>query len=80
MGAIIPVRLSGSLLEDVSQEAERNGMSTEDWLIWIATERIRDLKVTRRFLSRDPQYPKGKRFLEIRHSAHGDQPYPGDEF
>ena len=80
MEAVIPVRLSGTLLEDVSQEATRNGMSAEDWLIWLAMERMRELEVTRRFFSRSLKDSDGKRLLEILNSTRGDQSYPGDEF
>lgn len=76
---VIPVHLSGSLLEDVSQDADRSGMSLEDWLISLAEDRIRDKQVTERFFSRAPQNSDGKRLLEILDSTNDHPPMPGDE-
>jgi hypothetical protein len=77
--AVIPVHLSGSLLEHVSQDADRSGMSVESWLIALAEERMRDRQVTERFFAHAPKDLDGKRFLEILNSTKDNPPLPGDE-
>jgi hypothetical protein len=77
---VIPVRLSGSLLQEASQDAERSGMSLESWLISLAADRMRDKHVTERFFSRAPQPTDGQRLLEILDSTNDHPPMPGDEF
>jgi hypothetical protein len=78
--AVIPVHLSGPLLEDVSQDADRSGVSVERWLISLAEERMRDKQVTERFFARAPKNSDGRRMLEILDSANDHPPLPGDEF
>jgi|HubBroStandDraft_5_1064220.scaffolds.fasta_scaffold721250_2 hypothetical protein len=78
--AVIPVRLSGSLLQDVSQDADRSGLSLENWFVSLAVERMRDKQVTERFFSRTPQESDGRKLLEILDSTKDNPPIPGDEF
>ncbi|HEY5331141.1 MAG TPA: hypothetical protein VIJ79_14735 [Acidobacteriaceae bacterium] len=77
--AVIPVRLAGSLLEQVSQDAARAGVSLESWFVSLAAERVRDHQVAERFFSRSPQESDGRTMLEILDSANDHPPMPGDE-
>jgi hypothetical protein len=78
--AIIPVHLSGSLLQAASDQAARNGISLEDWLRSLAAERVRDAYVTEKYFMRSPQSGDAAEIFAILDKA-GDQPlHPGDEF
>jgi hypothetical protein len=77
--AVIPVRLSGPLLEEASQDASQSGQSLESWFVSLAAERMRDKQVTERFFSRVPQPTDGQRMLDILEKGGDNPPDPGDE-
>ena len=77
--AVIPVHLSGSLLQAASDQAARSGISLEEWLRSIAAERIRDAYVTEKYFSRKPQPGDAAELLAILDMAADGPPMPGDE-
>jgi len=78
--AVIPVHLSGSLLQAAADQAARNGVSLEDWLRSVAADRVRDAYITEKYFSRKPRSgDAGKRMLEILNSTNDHPPLPGDE-
>jgi hypothetical protein len=77
--AVIPVHLSGSLLQGAADQAARSGISLEDWLRSLAEERIRDAYVTEKYFSRKRQPGDGAELLAILDSTNDHPPLPGDE-
>jgi len=77
--AIIPVHLSGSLLQQVSEDAARAGVSLESWFVSLAAERVRDQQVVERFFSNAPQISDAQTMLSILNSTKDHPPMPGDE-
>jgi hypothetical protein len=77
--AVIPVHLSGSLLQGAADQAARSGISLEDWLRSLAEERIRDAYITEKYFSRKPQPGDGTELLAILDKAGTHPPMPGDE-
>lgn len=77
--AVLAVRISDPLLSEASLQATRAGVSIEEWLLAIASDRIRDEQVSERFFSRANHEPAGKTMLEILDSANDGPPIQGDE-
>jgi len=77
--AVIPVHLSGSLLQAASDQALRNGVSLEDWLLSVAADRVRDAYITEKYFSRKPQPGDAAEILAILDKAPNVPPMPGDE-
>lgn len=77
--AIIPVHLSGSLLQQVSEDAARAGVSLESWFVSLAAERVRDQQVIERFFSNAPQISDAQTMLSILNSTKDHPPMLGDE-
>ncbi len=77
--AVIPVHLSGPLLDAASDQAARSGISLEEWLRSIAAERVRDAYVTEKYFSRKPQPGDAAELLAILDMAPDGPPMPGDE-
>ena len=76
--AVIPVHLSGPLLQGAADQAARNGISLEDWLRSLAAERVRDAYVTEKYFSRSPQPDDAAEMVAILDRANG-KPIAGDE-
>ncbi len=77
--AVIPVHLSGSLLQAASDQAARNGLSLEDWLRTLAAHSVRDAYVTDKYFSRAPEPGDEAELLAILDKAGNNAPDPGDE-
>jgi len=77
--AVIPVHLSGSLLQGAADQAARNGISVEDWLRSLAAERVRDAYITEKYFSRKAQAGDAEELLAILDMAPDVPPIPGDE-
>jgi hypothetical protein len=77
--AVIPVRMTEPMLGEALQQAERSGMSVEQWLISVAAERIRDEQVAARFFSRTPQHEDGQSLMDLLAKTRDNPPGPDDE-
>ena len=78
--AVIPVRMSDPLLGYASQQAQRNGVSLETWLLSVAAERIRDEQVAERFFRPVPPEIAARSIGELLDRAgNNNPPDPGDE-
>ena len=77
--AVIPVHLSGPLLQAASDQAARNGISLEDWLRSLAAERVRDAYITEKYFSRSPLPGDAAELFAILDKAGDHPPSPGDE-
>jgi hypothetical protein len=77
--AVIPVHLSGSLLQAASDQAARSGVPLEDWLRSVAADRVRDAYITEKYFSRKSQPGDAAEILGILDKAPDVPPMPGDE-
>jgi hypothetical protein len=77
--AVIPVRMSDPLLGYASQQAQRNGVSLETWLLSVAAERIRDEQVAERFFRSVPRETAAHNLGELLDRSGNNPPEPGDE-
>ena len=77
--AVIPVHMPQTLLDDAARQAQRAGVSLEDWLVSLAAENVRYEQVADRFFRHPPNPDAGKRMLEILNSTNDHPPLPGDE-
>lgn len=77
--AVIPIRMSDPLLSYVSQQAQRNGVSLETWLLSVAAERIRDEQVAERFFRPAPPELAALTIGELLDRGGNNPPDPGDE-
>ena len=77
--AVIPVHMPEPLFHDAARQAERAGVSLEDWLVSLAAENIRYEYVADRFFRHPPNPDAGKRMMEILNSTNDNPPFPGDE-
>ena len=78
--AVIPVHMPETLFHDAAKQAERVGVSVEDWLVSLAAENIRYEHAADRFFRHPPNPDAGKRMMEILNSTRDNPPMPGDEF
>jgi hypothetical protein len=77
--AVVPVHMAETLFHDAARQAQRTGVSVEDWLLSLAAESVRCEYVADRFF-RHPENPDaGKVMLEILDSTNDHPPLPGDE-
>jgi hypothetical protein len=77
--AIISVHMPETLFQDAARQAQRTGVSVEDWLLSLATESVRYEYVADRFFRRPANPDAGKVMLEILNSTNDNPPLPGDE-
>ncbi len=77
--AVVPVHMPEPLFQDAARQAQRVGVSVEDWLLSLATESLRYEYVADRFF-RHPENPNaGKVMLEVLDSTKDNPPMLGDE-
>jgi hypothetical protein len=76
---VIPVHLSGPLLQAASDQAERTGISLEEWLRTAVADRIRDAYVTEKYFSRKAKAGDAAELMAILDKAPDGPPMPGDE-
>jgi hypothetical protein len=77
--AVIPVHMPETLFQDAARQAQRTGVSVEDWLLSLAAENIRYEYVADRFFRHPANPDPGKVMLEILGSTNNHPPLPGDE-
>ena len=77
--AVIPVHMPETLFHDAAKQAERVGVSVEDWLVSLAEESIRYELVADRFFRHQTDPNAGKKMIEILNSTTDNPPMPGDE-
>jgi hypothetical protein len=77
--AVIPVRMPETLFHDAARQAERVGVSVEEWLVSLVAESVRYEHVADRFFRHPTNPDAGKVMLDILDSAHDHPPLPGDE-
>jgi hypothetical protein len=77
--AVIPVRMPETLFHDATRQAERVGVSVEDWLVSLAVESVRYEHVADRFFLYPANLDAGKVMLDILDSTHNHPPQSGDE-
>ncbi len=77
--AVIPVRMPETLFQDAARQAERAGVSVEEWLVSLAAESVRYEHVADRFFRVAANPDAGKVMLDILDSTHDHPPLPGDE-
>ncbi len=73
------IQMPETLFRDVSRQAERIGISVEDWLLSLAAESIRYEYVADRFFRHPANPSAGKVMLEVLDSTNDHPPLPGDE-
>jgi hypothetical protein len=77
--AVIPVHMPEPLFHDAARQAQRAGISVEDWLISLAAENVRYEYVADRFFPHPANPDAGKVMLEVLDSTNDHPPLPGDE-
>jgi hypothetical protein len=77
--AVIPVRMPETLFQDAARQAERVGVSVEEWLVSLVAESVRYEHVADRFFRHPANPDAGKVMLDILESTHDHPPLPGDE-
>lgn len=77
--AVIPVHMPEPLFQDAARQAERVGVSVEDWLLSLVTESVRYEHVADRFFRHPANPDAGKVMLEVLDSTSNHPPLPGDE-
>jgi hypothetical protein len=77
--AVIPVHMPDTLLQDATRQAQRVGVSVEDWLLSLAAESVRYEYVADRFFRHNANPDAGKVMFEVLDSANDHPPLPGDE-
>jgi hypothetical protein len=77
--AVIPVHMPEMLFQDAARQAQRAGVSVEDWLLSLAAESVRYECVAERFFRHPANPDAGKVMLEILDSTNDHPPLPGDE-
>jgi hypothetical protein len=77
--AVIPVRMPETLFHDAARQAERVGVSVEEWLVSLVAESVRYEHVADCFFRRPANPDAGKVMLDILDSTHDHPPLPGDE-
>jgi len=78
-GAVIPVHMPETLFHDAARQAERTGMSVEEWLLALAAENLRFEQVADCFFRHAENSNAGKVMLEVLDSTSDNPPLPGDE-
>lgn len=77
--AVIPIRMPETLFHDAARQAERVGISVEDWLVSLAAESIRYEHVADRFFRHPANPGVGEVMLDILDSTNDHPALPGDE-
>ena len=77
--AVIQLHMPDTLLRDAGKQAERSGVSVEDWLLSLAAENIRYERVADRFFRDAPNPDAARTMREILNSTKDNPPIPGDE-
>jgi hypothetical protein len=77
--AVIQLHMPDTLLRDAGKQAERCGVSVEDWLLSLAAENIRYERVADRFFRHAPNPDAAWTMREILNSTKDNLPIPGDE-
>jgi hypothetical protein len=77
--AVIPVRMPETLFQGAARQAERVGVSVEEWLVSLVAESVRYEHVADRFFRHPANPDAGKVMLDILESTHDHPPLPGDE-
>jgi hypothetical protein len=77
--AVIPVHMPETLFHAAAEQAQRVGVSVEEWLVSLAAESIRYEFVADRFFRHPANPDAGKVMLEILDSTNVHPPLPGDE-
>ncbi len=77
--AVIQLHLPDTLLRDAGRQAERFGVSVEDWLLSLAEENIRYEHAADRFFRHAPNPDAVRTMLEVLSSTKDNPPMPGDE-
>lgn len=77
--AVVPVHMPETLFQDAARQAQRVGVSIEDWLLSLAAESVRYEYVADRFFRQPANSDAGKVMLEVLESANNHEPLPGDE-
>jgi hypothetical protein len=76
--ALIPVHIPEVLFHDVARQAERMGLSVEDWLVSLATENLRYEHVADRFFRRGMEGDPRKVMVDILNATDDHLPMPED--
>jgi hypothetical protein len=77
--SVIQLHVPETLLRDAGRQAERFGVTVEDWWLSLAAETIRYEEVADRFFRHPPNPDAGRIMLEILSSTKDNPPMPGDE-
>jgi hypothetical protein len=75
--AVIAVHMPEPLLQDAARQAQRVGVSVEDWLLSLASESVRYEYVADRFFRHPANPDAGKVMLEVLDSTNDHPPLPG---
>ena len=77
--AVVPIHMSEALFQDAARQAQRAGVTLEDWLVSLAAESVRHEYVANRFFHQPANANAGQVMLEVLDSANDHPPMPGDE-
>lgn len=73
------ISISGELLEEANRQAERLGVTTQEWVKLALTERIRLEQNTAAYFRERAARVSGRSLSEILAKAGNNPPDPGDE-
>jgi hypothetical protein len=77
--AVVAVHMPDTLLQDAARQAQRLGVSVEDWLLSLATESVKYEYVADRFFRHPANPDAGKVMREVLDSTNDHPPLAGDE-
>ena len=79
MSGAASILISADLLEEANRQAEKLGVSTQEWVKLALTERIRLEQETAEFFRQRAARASGRSLSEILNQGGNNPPDPGDE-